>query len=215
MNREERDRTLALAGMFQAAILAQQLARRGYPDEEAFHASVRSILITDSINTEAVYGGIDGLRLGLEAMRDRVASMGGDAGDFEVARYVLSLAQLNVKLKRQQPMMRYISERIQTLQENAGKTNGGGFSNELYAELAQLYKETLSTLKPQIIVQGEHGNLANSLVVDKVRSALLAGVRSAFLWDQLGGRRWQLIFGRKAYLANAKHILAEGHAGPT
>jgi len=211
MTHDERDRTLALAGMFQAAILAQQLARRGYSDEEAFHASVRSILITDAISTEAVYGGIDGLRLGLHTMRDRVAAMGG-AGDFEIARYVLSLGQLNTKLKRHQAMMKYMSERIEALQQSAGKVNGEGFSNDLYAELAQIYKDTISTLKPQIIVQGEHGNLANPLVVDKVRTALLAGVRSAFLWDQVGGRRWQLIFARKTYLANAKQILAETHA---
>ncbi len=204
----ERDKTLALAGVFQSAVLAQQLARRGYPEEEAFHTSVRSILITDAESTEAVFGGVNGLALGLRTMRDRVATS-GEGSDFEIARYVLSLAQLNIKLKKHQTMMRYVSERIESLKEGLGKINGEGFSNELYAALAQLYKETLSTLKPQIIVQGEHGNLANPLVVDKVRATLLAGVRAAFLWDQLGGRRWHLIFARKTYLSNAQQILAD------
>ena len=59
----ERDQVLALAGVFQAAALAQQLARRGYEEEEPFEASVRSLFIKDAINTASVFGGESGLAL--------------------------------------------------------------------------------------------------------------------------------------------------------
>ncbi len=35
----------------------------------------------------------------------------------------------------------------------------------------------------------------------KIRALLLAGIRSARLWRQLGGHRWQLIFSRRKLLA--------------
>jgi len=39
--------------------------------------------------------------------------------------------------------------------------------------------------------------LQNEYVSNRIRSLLLAGIRSAVLWHQLGGRRWRLIVYRK------------------
>lgn len=204
----DQDRTLALAGMFQAAILAQQLARRGYEDEDAFNASVRSIFITDAINTISVFGGIEGVELGLYAVRDKFMAR-AQSRDFEVIRYVLALAQLQARLRRRTDLMREISDRIADI--DASLTESGEqvqTGNQTCAKLAIIYKDTISGLKPRIIVQGEQGHLANAVIVDKVRAALLAGVRSAFLWGQLGGRRWQLMFSRRAYMLCADRILS-------
>lgn len=43
-------------------------------------------------------------------------------------------------------------------------------------------------------------HLQDSRNADKVRALLLAGIRSAMLWRQLGGRRWQLLFSRRKLL---------------
>lgn len=204
MNQEEQDRTIALAGVFQAATLAQQFARRGYADEIPFQASVRSILITDAVNTLSVFGGLEGIIFGLNAMREKMTSP-GKAVDFEVARYVLDLGRLQAKLARNPGMIEHMAQVIEQIKREHG--DHAEPSNELYSELAQLYKDTISTMKPKIIVQGEHGHLANPQTVDKVRTVLLAGIRAAYLWGQLGGRRWHLIFGRKSYLANASEII--------
>jgi len=200
----EQDRTLALAGVFQAASLAQQLARRGYADEDPLLASVRSILITDAINTLSVFGGLEGILFGLKQMQSTMESSGKHL-DVEVARYVLDLSRLQEKLARSGPMIELMTQRIDQIKQSYGDAEE--VSTDLYAELAQLYKETISTMKPKIIVQGEQGHLANPQVVDKVRAVLLAGVRAAFLWSQLGGRRWQLIFSRKKQLASAAEIV--------
>ena len=40
----------------------------------------------------------------------------------------------------------------------------------------------------------------------RVRALFLAGVRAAFLWHQLGGRRWQLLFQRKRLLTAIESI---------
>jgi high frequency lysogenization protein len=57
------------------------------------------------------------------------------------------------------------------------------------------------------MVNGEHGHLSNPLIAARVRAALFAGIRSAFLWHQLGGSRWQLLFSRKKIANEAAGIL--------
>lgn len=207
MNQQSDDQVLALAGVFQAAALAEQLAHRGYADEVPFESSVKSIFITDAINTASVYGGEAGVEMGLRTMRERLSSA-GKSSDFELARYVLSLTQLGVKLNRLPDMAKTIASEIDVLKPTVETHNGEGMGNEVYAELARIYKDTISYMKPKIIVQGEHGHLSNPIVVDKVRTILFAGVRSAFLWNQLGGRRWYLVFKRRQTLARIEAILA-------
>ena len=66
------DRTLALGGIFQAALLVQKLARRGRADTGPMQASVKSVLVIDAIDTRSVFGGVDGVKVGLLALRDRM-----------------------------------------------------------------------------------------------------------------------------------------------
>jgi CII-binding regulator of phage lambda lysogenization HflD len=44
------------------------------------------------------------------------------------------------------------------------------------------------------------------VTADIVRSLLLAGIRSAYLWRQLGGRRWKLAFQRQSMLRSAQEL---------
>ena len=207
MTHSARDQILALAGVFQAAVLAQQLARRGYEDEAAFAACVRSVFITDAINTASVFGGEGGVELGLRTMSERLFTSGKHS-DLEIARYVLALTQLGLKLRKDGRMARQISGEIDRLKAMTGLNNGGGLSNSVYTEMARVYQDTISSLKPRVIVQGEHGHLSDPLVIDKVRTILFAGVRAAFLWNQVGGKRWHLLFRRKQTLAGVNTILA-------
>ena len=204
---KQHDQVLALAGIFQSAALAQQLAHRGYADEVPFEASVRSLFITDAINTASVYGGESGVELGLQTMQQRLSTTGKDS-DFEIARYVLSLTQLGFKLGEQNHMAKTIAKEIDKLKPSV-ETNGEGLSQHVYSELARIYKDTISYMKPKIIVQGGQGHLSSPVVVDKVRTILFAGVRSAFLWNQLGGRRWHLVFKRRQTLTAVETILSE------
>lgn len=203
----EREQTLSLAGVFQAATLAQQLARRGYEDELAFEASVRSLFIIDAINTASVFGGEAGLMLGLRTMREKLAT-GGKQTDLDIARYVLGLTQLGQRLARQNIMSQTVAMELEKIKQTVQRGNGEGLSIVVYEQLAGIYKSTISQLKPKIIVQGEHGYLASPIIVDKVRTVLFAGVRAAFLWNQLGGRRLHLLLRRKRILATVEEILA-------
>jgi len=41
-----------------------------------------------------------------------------------------------------------------------------------------------------------------------IRALLLAGIRSAILWRQVGGRQWRLVFQRRRMLTQAEQLLA-------
>jgi high frequency lysogenization protein len=73
--------------------------------------------------------------------------------------------------------------------------------------LADTYKQTLSTLSFRIKVAGNPQILQNSHNANKVRALLLAGIRAAILWRQVGGRRWHLLFNRKRYIKDAQGLL--------
>ena len=70
-------------------------------------------------------------------------------------------------------------------------------SAETTQRLSALYKKTISQISPKIIIKGQPKNLTIGLNTERIRSLLLAGVRSAVLWRQVGGGKLDLVFNRK------------------
>lgn len=205
-----RDRTLALAGLFQAAQLVRQLAHDGRADTDVFSTTIHSILMIDASNTEEVFGGAGGVREGLESLHRKLANSGATL-DVDVARYAISMLHLAGQLARRTDMQEAIRHGIETAEDQMKffEPGDGNVHPNLVEKLAEVYVKTLSTLAPRIMVSGEHGYLVNPLIAAKVRAALFAGVRAAFLWRQLGGRRWQLLIGRRGIAREAGKILDE------
>jgi len=193
------NQVLALAGIFQSACLVQQLAREGHTDSAALRTSIQSILALDAPDVETIYGSARGVRLGLELLNSKLTGK-TKPSDMEMARYVVAMVQLEGSLRRNPKMLEDIRQGIDTARaqmkffENDAPADG--VHPLLMEKLAQLYSQTISTLTPRIMVSGEHGHLANPAIAARVRATLLAGIRSAVLWRQLGGRRWQLLFSR-------------------
>ena len=77
----------------------------------------------------------------------------------------------------------------------------------LLAHLADIYSQTVSQLQPRIMVKGEPNYLQNPDNQNRIRSLLLAGIRAAWLWRQVGGSRWRIVFGRNKLLEAAHHYL--------
>jgi high frequency lysogenization protein len=205
------DSVLALAGIFQSARLVQQLAREGRADAEALRASIRSTLALDAPDVESIYGGTRGVRLGLELLSSKLTGKSQPA-DVEIARYVVTLVHLEGGLRRRPAMLDAIRQDIDTARSQmkffGDDTPAEGVHPVLVEKLAQVYSQTISTLTPRILVSGEHGHLSNPAIAAKVRATLLAGIRSAVLWRQLGGRRWQLLFRRRRIADTAAELLA-------
>lgn len=202
------DQVLALAGLFQAANLVSELAARDRFDGDALLASALSVTRLDADSVVDVYGGVSGVYPGLRIMGK--AFGGGLAeGIRPVFQYAVGMHQLGTKLENQPHMTDALQ---QGLEDIVGRVKLRDIEDDddqqqlLYEELAALYAKTISTMQPRIMVSGSQGRLENVLTVNRVRSALFAGIRSAFLWHQLGGRRWQLLLHRKSYTARARAL---------
>jgi high frequency lysogenization protein len=196
------DRTLALAGIFQSADLVRQVSRKGLFDQAPFEASIQSLLKIDAESIEDVYGGLNAVKVGLQVLSGQ---LGGTERDMEVMHYMLGMIFLERKLFKNKEMLDRIQMGMETAIAQA----------EMYAvthpniitHLAQLYTQTLSTLDYRIKVNGEQRFLENPNNADKIRALLLAGIRSAVLWRQKGGKRFHLIFSRSKMLRTAQYFL--------
>ncbi|PAU78038.1 high frequency lysogenization protein HflD [Halomonas salipaludis] len=185
---------LALAGVFQAAAVVDEMARTGQADERAWSTLIRATVDTDPESFEAIYGGHPNyLRQGLEVLE---AVVGRKQANPVVLRYGFSLLMLMNKLRNNSNMMSDLGSKLTRIQGQA--EHFGDTHENVVASLGELYQETLSTFKYRIVVQGEPSLLQQRMMPERVRAALLAGVRFALLWHQQGGRRWKLVFQRGA-----------------
>lgn len=204
----ERDRhqAMAMAGIIQAAYLVDQIARTGQAEPAAFNATLHSLFSFDPDSPEAVYGGLHNLQLGLGVLRDLLGSNRSERADFSnILRYTLGLLHLQSKLSRQSEMQAIIRSRLQHTEKKL--EHFSNHINEIASSLSAIYQDTLSTFKFRIQVTGSYQQLQNPGNADRIRALLLAGVRSAFLWRQVGGNRWQLILGRNRLLRATEALL--------
>ncbi|MDP1664429.1 MAG: high frequency lysogenization protein HflD [Methylobacter sp.] len=197
------NQTIALAGIAQAAALVQQLATTGSADSSALEASIASLFVSDEHGVENVYGGLSGLKLGLERLNDQMTGL--KIANPEQARYAASLVFLENQVSKQPAMLKTIFsgiERAQTQSEHFGLMH-----ENVLANLGDIYHTTVSTLQPRIMVNGEQEYLSRPDIVNKIRACLLAGIRSAILWQQCGGARWKFLLYRKKIQAELQILL--------
>ncbi|OTA16130.1 lysogenization protein HflD [Xenorhabdus vietnamensis] len=200
------DITLALAGIFQSGRLVQKLANEGHCDTDAFEIMINSILNMNPASTLDVFGNnACNLRIGLDAMLGMFnGSHSGVSAD--LTRYTLSLVALERRLNKNQSATNELSNRIGQLERQQAYFEP--MSEGILNALAGIYVDVISPLGPRIQVTGSPDILRNTLIQAKVRATLLAGIRSAVLWQQVGGSRLQIMFSRQRLIRQAKDILA-------
>ena len=196
------ERVLALAGLFQACALAQQLANDGRCDEGAMEASVASVFRIDAPSVVGVYGNVSNVRTGL---RNLIAQLDESDRDMAVTRMVVTVMRLERSLAARQDLLEKLQQGILAAQRQVEHFGQG--SSQVNSRLAEVYASTLSILKPRVMVSGNPQQLQQANVVEKVRTNLLAAVRSAVLWRQLGGRQWQLLLYRRQCSMLARGLL--------
>jgi high frequency lysogenization protein len=196
------ERVLALAGVFQGAALAHQLATEGRCDEAAYEASLGSVFRIDSDTVAGVYGNVAGVRRGLRTL---VNQFDDKTRDVAVMRMGVTVLRLERSLSRNRALLDRLHEGIVAAQRQV--EHFGLAHPNVSARLAELYATTLSTLKPRVMVTGNPSHLQQKANVDRVRASLLASVRSAVLWHQLGGRQWHMLFQGKQTAMLARGLL--------
>lgn len=199
------DIVIALAGVSQAVQLVQQLAHQGQCDPIAEKVMIDSVLELNPRSTLGVYGDdLDHLRLGLETVC-AILSTERRPQITEVTGYAVSAIMLAQRLNKNEDALNTLGNRFGDLERQQQFFDAE--SNEIYNALAGIYVDVIRPLGPPIQIRGNEQMLQNSLVQAKVRTLLLSAVRSAILWQQIGGSRWQILFSRRKLLNIAKSFL--------
>lgn len=204
MNREQ-ERLIALAGIFEAAALVDRIAKTNQAQEAPVACLLNSLLIRNPKNTLEVYGGDHfNLRNGLKMLAGALERNPVELPR-EALRYSVGIMELQKQLAKRPDMLELIGKRLATIEQQA-QLFGIAHDNVVSA-FAALYQETLSTFKLRLQIHGEMQFLQNPRNAERIRALLLAGIRSATLWRQLGGNRWQLFFSRRKILKDAYALL--------
>lgn len=205
MNNKYTDRALAMAGIIQATHCVKEIGVLGRTDVEALRCSIESIFTVNAESTLEVYGGLQNLRHGLEYALE-LFSADSKTLDMETMQYTIGILQLERRLSKNPAMLNTLAEGIEKAKQQAEIFSTT--HDNVLANLAGLYSDTISTLSPRIMVQGDASFLNDPQNVHKIRALLLSAIRSAVLWRQKGGNRWQIMLSRKKY-ANEFQALIE------
>jgi high frequency lysogenization protein len=202
---KRKNQTLALAGLMQAAHMVEELANKGELNRDDLETMVHSLFEQNPKTPADVYGPNASLKGGLQELRF-LFSQNKKGSNANVLRYALNLLHLESCLRKHPDMLNNIGkglDKAKVQAEHFHRTH-----ENVMANLANIYHENLSTLRFRIQVKGQPVHLQNKLNANVVRTLLLAGIRSATLWRQLGGHRWHLIFTRKHILKEIDELLA-------
>ena len=199
-------RTLALAGVAQAARIVDLAAKTGSWPEPFVEASIHSLFRFEPDSVETVFGTPQGIRLGLEQL-SACLRLSQDPAAADTLRYTMAILQLERRFAGSEDLQSVVHSR---LRHTAYKAEN--FSSDirgLSANISAIYQDTLSTLSYRIKVTGSAQHLNTPQVADLVRTLLMCGVRAAFLWRQLGGNRFRLMWSRGAIRDTAAGLATE------
>jgi high frequency lysogenization protein len=198
------NQAIALAGVFQAASLVDQLSITGKINQSAFDCSFDSLFTFEAPTTLEVYGDLANIQSGLKALEMYLSGEGGKPTK-AMTYYILTLLKIAKQLKKNDTMSSKIFEKLQEIDTQSSVFEFG--RSNVTSKIGALYQETISTVSPRVIVKGEQSYLSNADTLAKIRTLLLAGIRSAILWNQIGGTQWRLLFTRASYVRSAEKLL--------
>ncbi len=187
------DRVLALAGLAQALRQVRRIADTGQADAAVLATSLDSVFRIDAATPEDVYGGAREVRPGLLLLRDYLSNQGGDT---QLPKLALAVTQLERRFSADDAVGEAVHEGILAIKPRAEQL--GSSHPEVLSALGSLYAETVSHLRPKVMVQGNPHYLGQADIVAEIRAILLAALRSAVLWRQMGGSAWDIFLRRRA-----------------
>jgi high frequency lysogenization protein len=199
-------RVTALAALMQAVYLVDCIARKGLADAEDFRVMTDSIFADPSANHSVanLYGGIAYLNTGL---RLSIKILSGDPLPQTKAlmAYSASLLSLELRLSRNKDIHRKLVDGMIRIGKQRQYFGDAAHTN-IVAAIAELYGETISTIKPRIIVRGKSEYLSQNVNTQRVRTLLMAGLRAAHIWHKHGGGHLSLLIRRKILLHELEQL---------
>lgn len=203
IEQKDLNRTIALAGIFQAATLVDILSTQGPAPEESFIESINSIFQPSQSVTE-IYCGSQQTRLGLDTLQ-QVLLYPKEYSSTQLLRYSKAMMRIERVITRQQKMHQLIKSRLDHYRRYLALFDSVT-SHSVISKLASLYIDTAGTSKYRVIVRGVPSLLTPLAQREKICATLLAGIRAAHLWRSLGGHEWELSFRKKHLLQRVTEL---------
>jgi len=195
-------RNIALAAVTQCASLVHRLASQGSVPATSLLSCLQPVYDLNPESLDTLYPDVRQFSEGIDTLQ-RSFDSEGLRENAEVVRYMLGMLVLQQHLGRHADMQQEIRQRLESLRHPSlpGLTDDAEIDEWALQDscnaLARLYQDTISKLSFRIHVAGNPEYLRDHAVADQIRALLFAGIRSAVLWHQLGGRRWHLFFYKK------------------
>ena len=194
--------TLTLSAVVQSAQLVRALAHTGSAPFPAMKSLIDPLFALNAPSFTTIFPDLCLARPGLEWLTVRARQLRPGKND-EVLRYTRNLLLLRTKLMADTDMQSRLGRRLQSIsplsapysdphRQTSAEPVGLHETERSFEELATLYQDTISTLPFRIQVQGKVEHLQDERIANRIRALLLAGIRFAVLWHQIGGRPWHL-----------------------
>ena len=194
--------TLTLSAVVQSAQLVRGLAHTGSAPFPAMKSLIDPLFALNAPSFNTIFADLRLARPGLEWLTVQARQLRSGEND-EVLRYTRNLLLLRTKLMADTDMQSRLGRRLQSIsslsapysdphRRTSTEPVGLHETERSFEALATLYQDTISTLPSRIQVQGKVEHLQDERIANRIRALLLAGIRFAVLWHQIGGRPWHL-----------------------
>ncbi len=194
--------TLTLSAVVQSAQLVRGLAHTGSAPFPAMKSLIDPLFALNAPSFNTIFADLRLARPGLEWLTVQARQLRSGEND-EVLRYTRNLLLLRTKLMADTDMQSRLGRRLQSIsslsapysdphRRTSTEPVGLHETERSFEALATLYQDTISTLPFRIQVQGKVEHLQDDRIANRIRALLLAGIRFAVLWHQIGGRPWHL-----------------------
>lgn len=201
-------RTIALAALSQAIYLVNQIARKGVADTEDCRVMMESIFADSAAPSQhasaGLYGNVHQLDTGLRICKSLLSGEKTPEAK-DLMMYSAGLIAIERRLKKNHLMQQKMADGMSRISQQR-QYFGDAMHPNVVAAIADLYGNTISTIKPRIIVRGKTEHLSQSHHTQCVRALLMAGLRAAHLWHQHGGGHLSLLLRRKALLRELESL---------
>jgi len=204
-------RATALAAMTQAVYLVDSIARKGMADADDCRTMMTS-LFSDQAQPDhdvaQLYDGIANLHTGLRICSSMLKGNNLPQNK-ALMSYSAGLLALERRLTKEGAIRQTLATGMQRI-ANQRQYFGDAMHPSVMAAIADLYGETISTMKPRIIVRGKSEHLGQQANTRRVRALLMAGLRAAHLWHTHGGGHLNLLIRRNTLAKEMDKMLHQG-----
>lgn len=204
---QNQQQVIALAGLFQAMEAVDHVAQTGRCNDAILETSIKSLFVENPENALSVYGELADIKAGLQLVQRLLTDNSANNKQLSSVRYALAVVQLERRLSKNHDMLNTISKRLE--HTNNQINHFGVLHENVFSGIASIYTDTISTFSLRVHIAGQEQQLKIPQNADKIRSLLLAGIRSAILWRQVKGHRWHFIFKRKAIISECEFLLSK------